>query len=381
MKNTKIYFTIKFLLFLLPLIMAVGVILIFFKYNKDLMFFISFFLLAVGLTFFIIGLFPFIQMIYRCKKVEEKIAEDISKKGLLLNGGAVGTGKSANGGDTVLNHSQSMWEFVCYQVKLYSLMLPKWTAEGNDIKIAEFKELKSCFDFYNEHQDILPCLFSYPAIEFDGKKSLPLTIDHLTQKNRLPPFTDFFIDECSHLVDTDLYKDRAKTNIPDLVDAFFRFPRHFLGDGVLGVCCEQDPNKSYIGIRRPTSYNKFMLGQLWVSTPNFLMRLLEKHKIKFMKNNKATAKDSCKLIKLERLVKSIGFRQLHFFINGNTENNQGFPKIEQVEYIPATLNFHYDERAFRNYYLCKDKDIIYEPYKSLLLDENTKGKVLRATKS
>lgn len=367
---TKRYYIFPFVLSCLTVLISSLIVWSAFVSNSLWFIIIAFVFLAVCGIFFTFCLVQIFRLRYYLRKCDEKRAADSELKGVIIFSGAPRTGKSADGGQTIISHCLALQAHNQYRYKLLKTIKLYCDLDENEQR--EFDELKIAWDFYEAHPDLIPFLASNVPLKIGSQMSLPLHGAHFMQDERLPPFCDVFIDESSVQIDTDLHKDR-----PQDIDEFFRFPCHFLGDKTLIVNCEQDAVKSYIAIRRSMWFNKYELGQEWVMRPIRLLKRFERLKRKFIKSKKANIKLAIKLLKLDDKSRLIGFRRFNFIRAGSTENKYVKPSELQCEYTPSGLDYIYDNRVFRNLYQCKDKSVKYDFFDGLLLSPSFRKEIIR----
>lgn len=318
----------------------------------------------------------FLSVLARESRVEDAKRGYSELKGVYTNSGPPRSGKSSEGGEAITIHAAAAWQNVVFKRKQYALLVDEFREAGDKKKLREWRDLNACYNFWTSHPEYIPCFASNVPMFVDGKKTMPLYAKHLQQKERLPPYTNLFIDESSFMIDTDLYKIR-----PQDVDEMFRFIGHFLGDNVLIVVCEQDATKSYIGIKRSVAFNQFMIGQVWANKPIRLLKRLAKLKAKFMKSENPKQSEAERLLTLDERASRIGYREYHYVRAGSTQNNFIQPSGEQILYLPSKLDYSYDDRVYQELYQSKDAPLNISSFAGDdLLTKEYRNEILRYVK-
>lgn len=282
--------------------------------------------------------------------------------------GAPGSGKSSSAGAEAVYRAAQMWRKLKFDYWQYSNMLDRWRASENLEKIQEWYEIRDAFEFYNSRPECIPCLWSnIPIKDLYGRIANELTVDFLYQKKRLPAFSILYVDEIGSMIDLDLYKDK-----PWDLDNMFRFCRHF-GNFVL-IATEQSAENIYINCRRVVAYNEYMLKQKWVCKPYPLMIVYALLKKILPRMKRGAKRFAPFLAVLNDMVRHIGFRKYTYTYEGNTERTASLYRGgRRTFYLYSCLNYFYNDRTYRNYYLAKDYLLEAHIYKSMILDTETEA--------
>jgi len=365
---TITYYLIKFIVLavLSVLIFGVGVFV-----KGNLIFFSVFIACSVCLA--IGSLAEFITVLHRNKRVKQVIEEESVMKGVIQESGTPRTGKTSNALSILINHSQALWLKIQTLYSFYKNLGDYFLATADDKMCRELTDINRCYEFYTTHPEYIPCLASNIPIEYNGQRAYPLESAHVLQTTELPPYTDLFIDELSYFFDPIIFKD-SETAAD--IDEFTRFCNQYLGDGVLIIGVDQDPNKSFIGFRRNVNFIKYQLGQNWVNSPKFLFKYLERLNRKLEKNPD-NIKLSYKIFKIDNFCHKIGFRKYHYVKMSNVVNPVFKDDKIYTEYRPASLECVYDDRAFSELYKSKYKGFKEEKYNSLILSPQVRETLIR----
>lgn len=324
---------------------------------------LSFCLVAVLVVWHSVA--PFVAYLYYRAKYYESTAKILSQSGCSVYQGALGAGKSSLGGYSIVTIAQNLFVQLVTDYHTMAVHVDEWTQANDTVKLERFEEVAAAYDYYMSHPDRVPCLFSNIPITVDGRKSSALTVDHLTQKKRLPAYTAVFIDELSYFIDKWLFN--THNDDTDNLAVLFRFFRHFFGNGCRLIATEQDSGNALKDLRRVMVSNEYILEQETVLGPKFLSRRLERKRRKLVKwalrpkkQKRITRQFVDKYKRLETHVRSIGFRRYRYVSIGNTEHDFGSHEVVTV-YAPAALNFYYYNRTFERLYKCRAAGPISAP--------------------
>lgn len=289
---------------------------------------------------------------------------------VIIKIGSPGSGKSSSAIYDAILKAQKMWQQLQFDYWRYSAGIEKWLKYNNIEKIQQWYEIRDAYNFYIS-TDCIPCLWSnIPVSDLYGQNANALTVDHLYQQIRLPAFAVLFVDEIGSMLDVDLYKDK-----PFELSNMFRFCRHFGNFLIIGT--EQSAENVYIDVRRVVSFHEYMLGQKWVNKPYLFIALYNIFKWFFTKIQKGAKFFAPAMNLLNDLIRHVGFRKYIYAYEGNTERCQSsYSNGKRCYYLPSCLNFFYDDRTYRNYYLPKDYPLESQVFKSLVLASETEaGKI------
>ena len=124
-----------------------------------------------------------VQDIYyraKCNRYKESL-KNVPRVGFATGG--PGTGKTSSKVFEVVEKAKILWKrlqeayFFCQRLDPNKLTYTK--------KI-DYDEIVDSYNFYLQHSNRIPCLWSNVPIWINGKRSFRLTKDHLMQKKRLP---------------------------------------------------------------------------------------------------------------------------------------------------------------------------------------------------
>lgn len=319
---------------------------------------------AIGVSFCLVSVLvvwhtiaPFLHYLYCRRMYYASQARIVSQSGCSVYQGALGAGKSSLGAYSLVTVAQKLWVQLITDYFTMATHVPEWTAANDTVKLERWEEVQTAFEYYASHPDRVPCLFSTIPIFVGGRRTSELTIEHLTQKQRLPAYTAVFIDELSYFVDKWLFQDRNEDT--DALAVLFRFFRHFFGNGCRLIATEQDSGNALKDLRRVMVSNEYILSQETILAPPRLSRRLERKRRKLVrwalkprKNKRITPQQVAAYEKLSAKVRSIGFRRYRYVSIGNTEHDFGSHEVVTV-YTPAALNCYYYDRTFERLYKCR----------------------------
>lgn len=250
-------------------------------------------------------------------------------------------------------------------------------ARNNLDELLEYHAIKESYSFYII-RTCIPCLWSNIGIEYGGRMSHKVTLDHIRGAERLPLYSVVFFDEIGAVLKAEMGKKGGEERMYDVSD-MFRLGGHFLKWAV--ICCEQDFNNFYIDCRRVVGVNELIESQTWVCKPWLASGILNFFKFcvgdSLDKNVKRKPKLAKFISTLDKFVKSIGFRRQVYRNIGNTQTGAEatFKDADgktydlgnrRVRYIPSSLIANYDDRAYKqDYFSYFDKKITGEIHTSL----------------
>ena len=294
---------------------------------------------------------------------------DILNKGrTVTNDGPPGSGKTFTGANTAYFLSIQRWQEMQSEYFLQLSMVTKWVKECNLDKLYAFKALEESYIFYKEREaQFIPCLIStVPLREYGtNRMSYVLPPEIFLQIERCPEGSVMFNDESGMLFGA----ETSKTENSDLKD-FWRFIRHMID--AMSINTNQDGSQNGIYMRRSTDYVNHLYGQEWELRPVRLERKLEKKENRYYKRIFSGKLSSAKaeyigqkLYYLKKYIKTIGFRRIRHKLR--TPSGEAVGDEEEIV-LPAIGGVEYDDRAYRNYYKCKDKKINLQGWEHLVLD-------------
>lgn len=293
----------------------------------------------------------------------------LNKGRTITNDGAPGSGKTFTGANTAYFLALKRWEELQREYFSQQSMVEYWVRTGNLDKLYAFKALEESYIFFKEREDAyIPCLVtSLPLREYKtGRMSYQLPPEIFLQIERCPEYCVLFNDESGRLFGS----ETSNTENPDLKD-FWRLIRHF--NDAMSINTNQDGSQNGIYIRRSTDYVNHLYGQEWLLRPDRLIRKIEKRIEKYMQklgkgklSNLKSDYVGQKLYYLNKYKATIGFRRVKFRLT--TPSGEAVGETEEL-ILPAIGGVQYDDRAYRNYYKCKDKEIELRGWDKLVLDD------------
>lgn len=253
---------------------------------------------------------------------------------------------------------------------------------NNKDELLEYHAIKESYSFYIVRRCI-PCLWSNIGIEYAGRMSHKVTLDHIRGAERLPLYSVVFFDEIGAVLKAEMGRRGGEDRMYDVSD-MFRLGGHFLKWSV--ICCEQDFNNFYIDCRRVVGVNELIESQTWVCKPWLASGLLNFFEFLIGDSLDYKVKREPKLSSfvkhLKSFVRSIGFRRQVYRNIGNTQTGASttFKDADgktydlgekRVRYIPSSLICDYDERAYKAlYFSYYDKTIRGELHHLLNISSN-----------
>lgn len=281
--------------------------------------------------------------------------------------GQPGSGKSSSGGYDAVSVANKMWQELQYKYWEYKSLIGEWIKNNNYEKILEWYEIRDSYEYYMTN-DCVPCLWSNIPLCVNGQYTSVLNFENASQNKRIPYYSVLFFDEVGSIFTVAMSKDKPMT-----VSDFFRLCRHF-GDYKI-FATEQDPENIFIDVRRVVASNIYMLSQTWTNKPlllNLIYSLLKLFALKFDKGNKILAKS---LRFMRTAISYVGARKYKYVEQQNTEL-QAYKERERIKtyYLPTNLNYQYNDRTYKNLYLCKDKKIETEIFNTLTLPDTTENR-------
>ncbi len=281
----------------------------------------------------------------------------ISRQRARVFAGEPGAGKTSRAVQEAYMMAINQWNELKYEFwKLHGIR-DKIYASGNKKKILYYKKLEESVRFYNEHPNKIPCLWStFTIIDYTGRSSYDITLEHIRGLQSLPQFPVILFDELGAVLKNEF--SNSKTSWYDVSD-FARLIRHYYNGYFYG--CEQDHNNIYIDFRRVVGENVLISCTEWVHKPIILYGIF--HFLKFLKFDsldrkiKTQTKYSLFLDNFEKFVKSIGFRKQYYKSLSNVQTgsivaskNDKFERIinpgSRVRIMPSMLAADYDDRQY-----------------------------------
>lgn len=344
-------------------------------------------LLTMLLTYIPLGLYavyiwlPFFRVFWYISRVKLHNASiDISKY-MVTRNGTPGAGKTSSLVYDAVILAKKMWLELRFR---YALGLGKEKeiyASGDKEKIQRWERIKEAYLFYSAG-DCVPCLWSNIPMKVGKLFTNICTRRHLEQVDRIAEYTVLIVDEVGSVVSID---ETGRKERPIEIGELARWCRHF---GEFHIyCTEQDKNNVNKDIRRCVCENKYMFLQKPVLKPLILSCLFNFLKDKF---SKKPTKRKSKLFSgfmenFEKFIKFSGYRKYFYKDFAGTESGfssmvaYGEDKVPDLKslkrgastfILPAILNAVYDDRCYRNFYKAKDKPLVKNVWKSLVISSS-----------
>lgn len=322
--------------------------------------------------------------------------------------GAPGTGKTASGTQISYDASLKAWRKLQFERACQFSRLDHYNDILNDEKssesekedarynIAYYEFLDKSYKFFAKHEDeFIPCfLSSNPIWDKDGRMSYKYESKYVTEHTLLPAFSIVFCDEIGY----EEGSDKSRELPPDFA-TWYRYHRQFGDYKIYGT--DQDSGAVCIQARRCTDNNRALYKQNWVLQPKLLITISDFFKNRANKyqfqlydieeqapdellkdttytpfhkaiHNRVNQKqidfsafnnriddfrfkyDSLyrrflKSVKVasyvESVAKCIGFRQIKYFDEGNTERSLNPFKGRGYMVFPCSPSCFYDDHA------------------------------------
>ena len=232
----------------------------------------------------------------------------------------------------------------------YNYMLAnreRWIRDGEEYKLANFERIEKSVKFWKDHPEYIPYLVSDLEITSpDGRRSMFFTRAHLEQEEWLP-ICFLLADEGGTLMPQDEYTDR-----PEKMVLFFRLIRQF---GIRACICEQKKDGILINVRAVLGGTVLCLGQSNALLPHLLLSIISFFK-RILPKTKNSARLGHLIEKLQNFASCLGFRiwdQLFF----RTMDFKEYVPPEKIQIVCTNkLPFYYDDMAYAELYLAKDKE-------------------------
>ena len=389
MKLADAYYYLKFIFWILTSL----ILLLIFGFSLSIVPLI--FLIVV--PFFLILNFGYLSAYLTCKVLvkatNKRFISEIGKDYVNTYKGPPGTGKS-----TINNYSsvvKAEYQYEQLQIE-YAMLIPfedEILESGNKDKIHHLNEVKEAFEFYAKNSHVIPMLCSnIPVKDFHDRTSTVLDADHLEMRERLPYRGVGIYDEIALTFMADNKRGEKKNA---RLSTFMRFDRQFC-EYTVGMT-EQNSKSENIEIRKVVAINRCMLGQKSFLKPKLLIlihHLLCKlliRKFKYINEDNfdyivAKAKRVSKkyinfLIFYNQFLKAVGFRIFKYKDTENDElktkvNSDDIDKEEKQEVIakgkfiiPAYSNCFTSDRPFKYAYQCKDKQLKFDVWQNLIIED------------
>ena len=313
--------------------------------------------------------------VFHAANAVEKFEDSIKPftNALTVAHGAPGTGKSSSSGYAFVVSARIMafelkWKYITMSFRA------KEIEEGDDEQLKkDWLNVKESYEFYSTH-DGAWCAAANVPIVIDGKYVYELEYEHSTMEKRLPLYTVLYYDEAGAIFDNLMYRSKGKKDPHRIlsVSDFYRLIRHF---GYCSYMCEQSESGIFKDIRNIAAINRSYRSQTGVGQAVLLNKVYEKIRDTYVFSNgkkKLTAKKFRFIIWLKRLINKIGFRRYVYTDLGNTESAVQMISGQKIMYLPASLNYTYDDQCFRNLNEALIRDISLDIWEVLTIPSGDK---------
>lgn len=352
MKTIKKYVSLNYLYYALPCILCVAYLFTFALDYRTLQYLINsiyanfFNLLMVACA--LVAVPNFCRLVYYTK-LTLNLPDDVYLPAAASERfGGAGTGKSSS---TLL---QSFFEAQKLQAETeeeYYYMLAnreRWIREGKEYLLADFDRVKKSVMFWNAYPEYIPYLVSDVEMTLpDGRKSMFFTREHLEQKEWLP-ICFLVLDEAGAYIPQEMYKEKELH--ADII-LLFRLIRHFR---IKCVICEQKSDGVFINVRVVLGGTVLCIEQGNALKPTLLLEIIDFLK-KRLPKSKHRERIGLVIEKLSNFVACLGFRIWKQMFFRSLDFTQYIPPEEKIIVCTNKLPFYYDDKAFANLYLAKDK--------------------------
>lgn len=314
--------------------------------------------MSVLFVLFFTNILSYVICILDYNRYKNRIIES-KKHYVRTKSGPPGTGKSATAGAEAVILAAESERYIKYR---YWQLTAKYEEKKilKDTEWEEYRELQEAIEYYSAHPGCIWCLFTDIPIMVGSKAAHELTLEHLGQMERLPPYAVCYIDEIGAKIDNDNRIGQMLERIAELS----RYCRHY-GEYHI-IYTEQEETNYFKDLRRNVAYIERMRSQTPALVP--LLPAAINSIIRFFvnlfgrKKNNRLAKITLFLDKFNdfgfRVIKSK--RTLSEFDREKTEKRNR-------AVLPALLNYSYNARTFRLGYYALGQPIMAQAWQSLLL--------------
>lgn len=300
---------------------------------------------------------PFCKVFYYRREVG-KFHFDINMSNrCVMWDGAPGTGKTFTSIYLACYQAVLLWDELITQYLIHMPYAAKYLWEYRQGKSNFWITYKAVYDsikFYNEN-GYIPCCYSNVKFELSGKQPIPLDIKYFQQKKRFAEYNVKLVDEVAELLPNTMktnngFKDSLHINdINNYLSLFRQFDEgHFLLN-------DQRGGEVFIGARSVLNVTNYLIEQRSLLQPRFLQWLYRFLINRIKKRNINTSRRlSSFLLRLDDLIKDIGFRRFYYVRTLGADGRMKNDKAVRDYVLPCDVPFKYDDRARRNEYKAKD---------------------------
>ena len=306
---------------------------------------------------FVRRLVPFCKVFYYRNEIKRFHFDINMSNRCVMWDGAPGTGKTFTSIYLTCYQALALWELLITQYLIHMPFAAKYRWEYERGKSNVWIAYKAVYDsvrFYNEN-GYIPCCYSNVKFMFCGKEPIPLEIKHFQQKKRFAEFNVKLMDECAELLPNTMktnngFKDSL--NVNDINNYLSMFRQYDEGHMIVN---DQRGKEVFIGARSVFNVTNYLTEQKTLMSPRFLKWLYESLVNRLRKRGVNTSRKlSSFLLRLDKLIKSIGFRRFYYVQTVGAEGRMRNDKEIHDYVLPCDVPFQYDDRARRNEYKAKD---------------------------
>ncbi len=375
MKTIKKYLALDYLYYALPCLCCVAYLLLVMDY-RTLQYLINslyaniFNLLMIACA--IVAVPNFCRLLYY-SKLTLNLPDDVHLPAAATERfGGAGTGKSSS---TLLQSHFEAQKLQAETEEEYYYMLAnreRWIREGKEYLLADFDRVEKSVKFWNAHPEYIPYLVSDVEMTLpDGRKSMFFTREHLEQKEWLP-ICFLVLDEAGAYIPQEMYKEKELH--ADII-LLFRLIRHFR---IKCVICEQKSDGVFINVRVVLGGTVLCIEQGNALKPTLLLDIIDFLK-KRLPKSKHRERLGFVIEKLSNFASCLGFRIWKQMFFRSLDFTQYIPPEEKRIVCTNKLPFYYDDKAFANLYLAKDKTPKIVKQVGRIEQDSEMGKTMLAT--
>lgn len=300
-----------------------------------------------------------------------KLIEDLSR-GIAFQG-EQGCGKSST--INQLGHILSKKHWKELQREYWLIMNEPYETLPEEIK-ERYDEIINAYRYYIKHIDThIPCLHSfYPLKDKYGRKSHPLSKEHLLQKKRLPYRSVWVCDEVSSMLPNESI---GSVKNEKYLREIIRWIRHFTDS--YGLFADIRFGDAFLAVRSGCgTVITLTKKQKWLLKPKFLCFIKEFYYslldfdlwlytmfnrgscpfYTFERRLRLSSKRTGPFMKwLNTLINNTGYRKYTYKKQGcrdNGLNDNGGKQSGGNYYFKSCLDVKYNDRVFKNLYRAKD---------------------------
>ena len=285
--------------------------------------------------------------------------EDLTVHRVTVEDGAPRVGKTLSMTEDLLNLAAAQWWELLGDYYVWQARAEFTELSAIDRKI--MGQVTESVEFYIDHPDLIPLLWTNYGIECNGQRSSRLEYAHIIQAKKLPEGAVLGEDEGADDYSNDRFRYREQKEEKAVVNETFSKIGHY---NYFFKCTEQDKKELHIGLRRVVGLNRTLYRREELLRPLWLMRLRDRLRTKIIRQEHCTERQLKRLTRLERLIGKIGFYKIFYIDYSNTQTTA--LELDRGSYVlPLNFPYRYETRAYRFDHAARDKAIEYDPHKTL----------------